>query len=313
METQIKSDPGKIKKGAKIQKITPFLWFDNQAEEVVKFYISVFNNSEITTINRYSSDAAKATGMPENSVMTMAFQIERQNFVAINGGPIYQINPTISFFVNCETIQEIDQLWDKLSENGMVMMELGSYPFAEKYGWIQDKFGVSWQLILSEREQKITPCFMFTGNQHKKAEEAINFYTSVFSDSKIIQLERYGKEVGPEGAVVHCKFILNGQEFVAMDSHENMNMNFNPATSLVVNCETQDEIDFYWEKLAEGGFEGAQQCGWLQDRFGVSWQIVPNVLVELLSHPNKGGNVMQAMLQMKKLDIKMLQDAVNHS
>jgi len=81
---------------------------------------------------------------------------------------------------------------------------------------------------------------------------------------------------------------------------------------MVVNCETQDEIDFYWEKLAEGGFEGAQQCGWLQDKYGVSWQIVPNVLGELLSHPNKGGNVMQAMLQMKKLDIKMLQDAVNH-
>jgi predicted 3-demethylubiquinone-9 3-methyltransferase (glyoxalase superfamily) len=194
----------------------------------------------------------------------------------------------------------------------MVMMELDNYPFAEKYGWIQDKYGVSWQLILPEREQKITPCFMFTGDQHKKAEEAINFYTSIFSDSKIIQLVRYGKEVGPEGAVVHCKFTLNGQEFVAMDSHENMPMNFNPALSIVVGCETQEEIDYYWEKLGEGGFEEAQQCGWLQDKYGVSWQIVPHVLGELLSHPDNGGNVMQAMLQMKKLDIKMLQDAVNH-
>jgi predicted 3-demethylubiquinone-9 3-methyltransferase (glyoxalase superfamily) len=89
-------------------------------------------------------------------------------------------------------------------------------------------------------------------------------------------------------------------------------MNFNPAISMVVNCETQDEIDFYWDKLADGGLEGAQQCGWLQDKFGVSWQIVPNVLGELLSHPVKSGSVMQAMLQMKKLDIKMLQDAANH-
>ena len=308
METQTKIEPDRMKKGKKIQKITPFLWFDNQAEEAVNFYITTFRNSEIKTTNRYNSDGARASGMPENSVMTMAFQIEGQDFVAINGGPIFQITPTISFFVNCETIQEIDRLWGILSKNGTVMMELDNYPFAEKYGWIQDKFGVSWQLILPEREQKITPCFMFTGDQHKKAEEAIHFYTSIFSDSKIIQLERYGKEVGPEGAVVHCKFMLNGQEFVAMDSHENMPMNFNPAISMVVNCETQDEIDYYWDKLGEGGFEGAQQCGWLQDKFGVSWQIVPNVLGELLS---KGGNVMQAMLQMKKLDIKMLQDAVN--
>ena len=313
METQIKAETDKLKNGLQIQKITPFLWFDNQAEEAVKFYISVFNNSEIKTTTRYGSDAAKATGMPENSVMTMAFQIEGQDFVAINGGPIYQINPTISFFVNCKTIQEIDRLWEKLSEDGMVMMELDNYPFAEKYGWIQDKYGVSWQLILPEREQKITPCFMFTGDQHKKAEEAINFYTSVFSDSKIIQLERYGKEVGPEGAVVHCKFTLNGQEFVAMDSHEYMDMNFNPATSMVVNCETQDEIDFYWEKLTDGGFEGAQQCGWLQDKYGVSWQIVPNALGELLSHPTKGAHVMQAMLQMKKLDINILMQAYRNS
>ncbi|WP_318350736.1 VOC family protein [Aquipluma nitroreducens] len=308
METQTKTESDRMKKGMKIQKITPFLWFDRQAEEAVNFYITAFRNSEIKTTTRYSSDGARASGMPENSVMTMAFQIEGKDFVAINGGPVFQINPTISFFVNCESVLEIDRLWKKLSVDGMVMMELDNYPFAEKYGWIQDKFGVSWQLILPEREQKIIPCFMFTGDQHKKAEEAIHFYTSIFKDSEIIQLERYGKEVGPEGAVVHCKFTLNGQEFIAMDSHENMGMNFNPAISMVVNCETQEEIDYYWEKLSEGGFEGAQQCGWLQDKFGVSWQIVPNVLGELLS---KGGNVMQTMLQMKKLDIKMLQDAVN--
>jgi predicted 3-demethylubiquinone-9 3-methyltransferase (glyoxalase superfamily) len=310
METQIQTESGKIKQGLQIQKITPFLWFENQAEEAVTFYLTVFNHSKIKTATRYGEEGAKASGMPKNSIMTMAFQIEGQDFVAINGGPIFQINPTISFFVNCETVQEIDRLWGKLTESGTVMMELDSYPFAEKYGWIQDKFGVSWQLILPGRGQKIVPCFMFTGDQHKKAEEAINFYTSIFSDSKIIQLERYGKEVGPEGAVVHCKFTLNGQEFVAMDSHENMGMNFNPAISMVVNCETQEEIDYYWDQLTEGGFEGAQQCGWLQDKFGVSWQIVPNVLGELLSDPAKSGSVMQVLLQMKKLDIKLLQDAM---
>ena len=131
METQIKSDPDKIKKGAKIQKITPFLWFDNQTEETLNFYLTVFDHSKIKTATRYGEEGAKATGMPENLVMTMAFQIEGQDFVAINGGPVFQITPTNSFFVNCATIQEIDRLWGKLSEGGTVMMELGNYPFAE--------------------------------------------------------------------------------------------------------------------------------------------------------------------------------------
>ena len=309
METQIKIEPNKKVKGTDIQKITPFLWFNNEAEEAVNFYTSIFNNSRIKTITRYSKEGAKASGMNEGTVMTAAFQLEGQEFSAINGGPVFTITPTISFFVNCDNQHEIDRLWAKFSDGGQVFMELDKYPFSEKYGWIQDKFGVSWQLILQDRVQKISPCLMFTGEQHLKAEEAITFYISVFRNSGIIQLERYKAEDGPEGAVVHSKFTLNGQEFVAMDSHENMGMNFNPAISMVVNCETQDEIDFYWDRLTDGGFEGAQQCGWLQDKFGVSWQIVPNVLGELLSHPTKSGSVMQAMLQMKKLDIKALKQA----
>lgn len=309
METKTNPESGSTIENRKVQLITPFLWFDQNAEEAVNFYTSIFQNSHIVTTTRYSKEGAKASGMPEGEVMTMAFQLEGQNFTAINGGPVFQISPVISFFVNCDSVLEIDRLWEKLSEDGMVMMELGTYHFAEKYGWIQDKFGVSWQLILPGRSQKITPCFMFTGDQHKKAEQAINFYTSIFPDSGIIQLERYGKEVGPEGAVVHCKFSLNGQEFVAMDSHEPLPHNFNPAISMVVNCETQDEIDYYWDHLTQGGFEGAQNCGWLQDKFGVSWQIVPDILGSLLSEPGKAARVMQKVLKMKKLDIKNLINA----
>ncbi len=311
METKIKAEPTKNMKGIGIQKIHPFLWFNNQAEDAVNFYSSVFNNSEITAVTHYNEQSAKAAGMPEQAVMTVAFQLEGREFAAINGGPVFTISPTISFFVNCETVEEIDRLWAKLSDGGEVFMKLDKYPFSERYGWIQDKFGVSWQLILPGREQKIVPCFMFTGDQHKKAEEAINFYTSIFSDSEIIQLERYGSEVGPEGAVVHCKFTLCGLEFTAMDSHESLPYSFNPGISMVVNCETQDEVDFFWDKLTDGGFEGAQQCGWLQDKFGVSWQIVPRDLGKMLSDPDreKSGRVMQAMLQMKKLDIHLLKRA----
>lgn len=292
----------------KTQNITPFLWFDNQAEAAVNFYTSIFKNSNIKSVIRYGAEAAE---QQKGKVMTISFQIEGHGFAAINGGPIFKITPVISFFVNCDTPEEIDTLWGKLSEGGIVMMELGQYPFSEKYGWIQDKFGVSWQLILPGRMQKIAPCLMFAGEQHRKAEEAINFYISVFKNSQIIQLERYKAGEGPEGAVVHCKFALNGQEFTAMDSHMELPANFNPAISFVVNCVTQEEVDYYWETLSKDGDETAQQCGWLKDRFGVSWQIIPTEMLEMLNAPDpkKSGNVMQAMLQMKKIDINGLKKA----
>lgn len=310
METQIKADPRKKMKGTDIQRTTPFIWFDNQAEEAAKFYTAVFNNSKINIVTRYGAEGAKVSGRQQGSVMAVAFQIAEQEFVALNGGPVFQITPAISFFVNCDTEKEIDLLWKDLSEGGTVFMELNKYPFSEKYGWIQDKFGVSWQLIIPGRKQKIAPCLMFTGEQHKKAEEAIHFYMSIFKNSEIIRLERYQAGQGPEGALVHCKFTLDGQEFVAMDSHESMSYAFNQALSFVVNCETQEEIDHYWDKLSEGGDERAQQCGWLQDKYGISWQIVPAFLGEMMqSDPVKAERAMGAVFQMKKIDIKTVMKA----
>jgi predicted 3-demethylubiquinone-9 3-methyltransferase (glyoxalase superfamily) len=309
METQIISERIKKTAGIGFQKITPFLWFDNEAEEAVNFYTSLFNNSKIKIVTRYSEVGAKASGREKGTVMTVPFQIEGQEFTAINGGPVFKITPSISFFVNCDKLEEIDRLWAKLANGGEIFMELNKYPFSERYGWVKDKYGVSWQLILGASAQKIMPCLMFTGDHHKQAEEAIGFYTSVFKHSDIIYLERYKSDEGPEGAVVHAKFTLDTQEFIAMDSHSLLPYNFNPAISLVVNCQTQEEIDYYWEKLTQGGSPEAQQCGWCQDKYGVSWQVVPSNLGELVSDSDvaKSGKVMQALLQMKKIDIKTLQ------
>jgi len=314
METQIIAEPEKKLKGVGIQKITPFLWFDNRAEEATNFYTSIFKNSKIKLVTRYGEGGAKAAERQKGTVMTVSFQIEGEDFVAINGGPVFEITPVISFFVSCGNPQEIDRLWAKLSEGGEILMELHKYPFSEKYGWVKDKFGVSWQLILPGRKQKIAPCLMFTGEQHLKAEEAINFYISVFKNSSIIQLERYNPGTGPEGAVVHSKFTLNNQEFIAMDSHMQLSYTFNPSISFVVNCETQEEIDYHWDKLADGGYEPAQQCGWLQDKYGVSWQIIPVALIKMLSDPDpeKSERVMHAMIQMKKIDLKAIKRAYAH-
>jgi predicted 3-demethylubiquinone-9 3-methyltransferase (glyoxalase superfamily) len=151
---------------------------------------------------------------------------------------------------------------------------------------------------------KITPFLWFDNN----AEEAVQFYTSIFKDSKILQTSRYNEAgPGPKGSVMTMKFQLNGQEFIALNGGPHFK--FNEAISFVVNCETQKEIDEYWEKLTTGGKE--VQCGWLKDRYGLSWQIVPIILGQLMSDkdPEKSKRAMQAMLKMVKLDIEGLKKA----
>jgi predicted 3-demethylubiquinone-9 3-methyltransferase (glyoxalase superfamily) len=152
--------------------------------------------------------------------------------------------------------------------------------------------------------QKITPFLWFDDN----AEEAMNFYISIFRNSRIVSVTRYGETgPGPKGTVMTGKFELEGQEFVALNGGPHFK--FTEAISFVVNCETQEEVDEFWEKLSEGGQES--QCGWLKDRYGLSWQIVPTILVEMLQDkdPEKSQRVMKAMLQMIKIDIKTLKQA----
>ncbi|MGE5663089.1 MAG: VOC family protein [Deltaproteobacteria bacterium] len=122
-----------------MQKITPFLWFDDNAEEAAKFYTSIFRNSRIVRVSRYGEAAAKASGRPKGSVMTVAFELEGQPFVALNGGPAFTFTPAISLFVNCETQKEIDELWEKLTDGGE----------AVECGWLRDKYGMSWQIVPS--------------------------------------------------------------------------------------------------------------------------------------------------------------------
>jgi predicted 3-demethylubiquinone-9 3-methyltransferase (glyoxalase superfamily) len=289
-----------------MQKITPCLWFDNQAEEAMYFYTSIFKNAKTGNVTRYG----EAGPGPEGSVLTASFELEGQEFMALNGGPEFTFTPAISFFVNCETQEEIDKLWEKLAEGGAVLMELAKYPFSEKFGWVQDRFGVSWQLNLASRKQKIVPFLMFVGEQSGKTTEAMHFYTSLFKNSSIINAVRYSAGEGePEGAVKHAVFALSGQEFMAMDSSREHAFTFTPAISLFVDCKTQEEVDELWEKLTEGGEE--VECGWLKDKYGVWWQIVPTLLGQLLhgTDPERSQRVMRAMLQMKKLDTKILQQA----
>lgn len=231
--------------------------------------------------------------------------------MCLNGGSDVKINPSISFFVVYETEKEVDEAWQKLIDGGKELMPLDAYPWSKKYGWLEDKFGVSWQLDfgnMGDVGQKFTPTMMFTGEQHGKAAEAIKFYTSIFKDSSITGILKYTSEDNDvEGTVKHAQFKLGNSVIMAMDSSLVHQARFNEAVSLVVECETQQEIDYYWHKLTEGGAES--NCGWLKDKFGVSWQIVPAILGKLMNDQEKAPKVVEAFMQMKKFEIDKLVNA----
>jgi predicted 3-demethylubiquinone-9 3-methyltransferase (glyoxalase superfamily) len=289
-----------------MQTITPHLWFDKEAKEAAELYTPLFPNSKITNVTTLRNT-------PSGDCDLVSFELAGQPFMAISAGPLFKFNPSISFHVKCKTKDEIDGLWEKLSTNGKVLMELGAYPFSERYGWLQDKYGLSWQFMFTgghDFPQKITPVLMFVGDVCGKAEEAFNFYASVFKGTTNV-LARYGKgdEPDKEGTVRYAAFSLKGMEFGAMDSAREHRFAFNEAISFVVPCETQEEIDYYWDRLS--AVPEAEQCGWLKDRWGVSWQITPVVLGEMIRKgtPEQIARVTEAFLKMKVFDVAKLQEA----
>lgn len=289
-----------------MQKILPFLWFDSAAEEAARFYASSFPNSSLGAIRRYGEAGPGTAG----SVMSANFELSGLEIMALNGGPIFTFTPAVSFFVACDGPAEVDAKWQRFSPGGSALMELGAYPFNERYGWVQDRFGLSWQFMVGSGPQPIKPCLLFSGPAFGQAEGAMERYVSLFPDSRILSVARYGPGLAqPEGAVGHAEFRLAGIDFCATESAFDHGYGFSQAQSFFVNCESQAEVDRLWEELSSGGER--QQCGWLRDRYGVSWQIVPTILGELLSDPDprRAARVMKAMLGMGKLDIAALMAA----
>ena len=257
---------------------------------------------------------ASLVGSPSGDADVVSFELFGQPFMAISAGPLFRFTPAVSFLVRCGTKEEVNEIWERLCEGGTALMPLDSYPFSERYGWTEDRYGLSWQVAYAGDEaiqQWITPTLMFVGEVCGRAEEAVTFYTSVFRNSKIGHIFRYAQAEEPdkEGTIKHVGFTLEGQEFAAMDSARVHEFGFNEAISFLVSCDTQDEIDYYWEKLS--AVPEAEQCGWLKDRYGVSWQIVPSVLGELVGSgtEEQRARVTQAFLEMKKFDIAELKGA----
>lgn len=275
-------------------QIHPCLWFDGQAKAAADLYCSLFKNSRITA----------------DTPMVVTFELNGNKFMGLNGGPQFKINPSISLFVVCESPEETNALWEKLIDGGKALMPLDKYDWSERSGWLQDRFGLTWQISLignTAIKQKIRPCMLFTSDHFGMAEEAIHFYTSVFDHSSTELLMHYPAGAENAGKVLYSEFKLDHQNMIAMDGPGVHDYTFSEGVSFVVECESQKEIDYYWDRLTEGGQES--MCGWLKDKFGVSWQIVPAILGKLMSDPEKGPKVIQAFLKMKKFDIETLLNA----
>jgi predicted 3-demethylubiquinone-9 3-methyltransferase (glyoxalase superfamily) len=274
------------------QKISPFLWYDKEARDAAMFYTTLFRNSKVL-------ETTTLHDTPSGSVDLVDISLSGQEFGLMSAGPLFKFNPSVSFLAACSTKDEVETLWRDLSKGGKALMELGAYPWSDRYGWTQDRYGLSWQVMhMGARPvvQPIVPTLMFAAGVAGKAEEAIRFYVSVFDDAAIGDILRYGEQDAPNrpGTVKHASFTLEGLHFAAMDSALEHSSTFNEAISFVVRCRTQ-----------------AEQCGWLKDRYGLSWQIVPTVMDEMMrtKDPKRLARVTQAFLKMKKFDIAALQRA----
>ncbi|MDQ1095587.1 MULTISPECIES: VOC family protein [Chryseobacterium] len=280
--------------------IFPCLWYDQDAVASARFYCEVFGGK-----------------LTADTPVVLNIELFGQKFMLLNAGPQFTKNPSVSFTVFCQTEEEILGYWQRLSEKGKVMMPLDSYPWSRKFGWVEDQYGVSWQLTLDEKipEQKIMPALMFIHQNNGKAQQAMELYTQIFPDSEIKKIQRYGdsgenNNAEPAGHISQGHFIINGYSFLCTENSYDHQFDFNEAISIVVMTDDQSQTDHYWNALVAGGGRESM-CGWLKDRYGLSWQIVPKRLIELMNDqdPAKAHKVVQAMFQMQKIIIEDLEKA----
>ena len=290
-----------------INKIVVNLWFNKEAAEASRFYLGVFKNSRLLS-------RCTLPGTPSGDVEILTMEIDDLHLMLMSAGPYFKINPSVSFMVSCTAKAEVQAYWDALIDGGKEMMPLDSYDFSEFYGWVEDKFGVSWQIMYvgsTPVAAKIRPALMFVGSNAGRAEEAIKFYTQVFRKAEIRSISRYGQGFPPNDPTMlnFAEFILEGRSFSVMDSAYEHDFAFNEAISMVIHCDNQEEIDYYWDALSAD--PEAEQCGWIKDKYGLSWQVSPMVLNDMMNDADPAAlvRITRAVLDMKKIDLAALEKA----
>jgi predicted 3-demethylubiquinone-9 3-methyltransferase (glyoxalase superfamily) len=299
-----------------MQKIIPSIWCRGDADEMAAVYVAGLPDARIAHTDRYPTE-----GLPDfqhdmaGKTITIDLEIGGFRLNLLNGGPEFTPNPSISFMVDFDPAQydgdddaargRLDATWATLADGGTVMIPLGEYPYSPRYGWVQDRFGVSWQLMLATPggplRPPVVPSLMFSGANQNRAGEALTAYADLFGGARATSAT-YPEDTGPAtaGSLMFGDAELAGQWVAAMDSGTAQDFTFSEGVSLIVQCADQDEIDRFWAVLSQD--PAAEQCGWCRDAFGVSWQVVPENIGELLREPG----AFPAMLQMKKIVIAEL-------
>lgn len=293
-----------------MQKIVPNIWFDHNAAEAADFYAEALPRTRVTATTRYPNEGLldfqqELAGQP----LTVEFEVDGYRMIAINAGPEFRVNPSVSFMLNFDPAtdpqarQRLDLTWAALAEGGRELMPLGAYGFSSHYGWVEDRYNVSWQLILTdpagEPRPFLMPSLLFGDGVQNRAGEAIERYAGLFHGARVGNVVHYPQPVGPAAAdsVMFGELNLFGQWFVLMDSGTEQDFSFNCGVSMMLECADQAELDRYWAALSE--VPEAEQCGWCADRFGLSWQVVPAEMDRLMNRPG----AFEKLMSMKKIDM----------
>lgn len=288
--------------------ISPCVWFQSEGHLAMDRYASVVPGAAQLTSSNYPDETPGRHGMAGGHPLMVVHRLGPTMMQALNGGPQYRPNPAVSYVLQLETGEQVDAAWTALVENGEVLMPLQAYAWSERYGWCNDRWGVSWQVLLTPTAEVgvVASALLFTGARAGRADAAMSRYASLFPDANV--LVRQTTEGADGGTrLQHAQLRVGGHVLWFGDSDIDHAFTFSPGNSLVATCDTQDEIDHLWHALS--AVPEAEACGWLVDEFGVSWQIVPRQLGSLMSDPALAGHVMPALLQMKKLDLAALRDA----
>lgn len=269
--------------------ITPCFWFESDSAGAAALYLQAFDGGRII----------------ETTPMSTVWELYGRRLMGINGGPRYRPNGALSLFVQRSTEAEVRSAFELLARDGTVHMPLSVKEWSPLYGWVEDRYGVHWQIAqgrVDAADFTVMPALTFFGARAGRALEALELYTGIFSSSSVDE-----RHVGEDGRLMFAVAHLAGQTLAFMDGPESQEIPFSEGASLSVACETQEEIDYFWDALVKGGQES--RCGWLVDRFGVSWQVVPSILGELMSNPARAQRVVAAFMPMNKLDLETLLNA----
>jgi predicted 3-demethylubiquinone-9 3-methyltransferase (glyoxalase superfamily) len=288
------------------QKIIPNIWCDRNAEEAGEFYSGVLPHTTANVVARYPDEVADWQAEFAGEQLTVDVDVDGYRLTLINAGSEFRPNPSVSFMLNFDPLRFDDDrdaarealgaAWAGLAERGTVRMELGEYPFSPHYGWVEDHFGVNWQLLLANPEGEsrpfLIPQLAFTGDVDGKSREAAEFYASVFPDSEVGFIAEHpaGSAHAQPGTVMFGEFRLAGQWFSMMDGGPEHEFSFDCGVSLEVHVADQEELDRFWDALT--AVPEAEVCGWLADRYGLSWQIVPENMGEIMARPGAYAKMM---------------------